>query len=48
MLPIPRQVGITGEVTEVVDQDYKLAQIFDANNGQLDNYLWRARLTVAQ
>jgi hypothetical protein len=48
MLPIPRQAGISSALTEVMDQDYKVAQIFDANSGQLDNYLWRARLTVAQ
>ena len=46
MLPIPRQKGITGQISEVLPLDYKYAQIFD-NLGALDDYMWRSRLTLA-
>lgn len=45
-LPLPRQSGISGERTEVLPLDYKLAQVFDSL-GTLDEYMRRSRLTVA-
>lgn len=46
MLPIPRQAGEDGKVSEVLPFDYRLAQIFDTL-ATLDEYMQRARLTVA-
>lgn len=45
-LPIPRQKGITGQITEVLPLDYKYAQIFDTS-GTLDEYMWYSKLTLA-
>ncbi|EOI7480601.1 hypothetical protein WFP10_20055 [Yersinia enterocolitica] len=45
-LPIPRQKGVSGQVTEVLPLDYKYAQIFDSL-GTLDEYMWRSKLTLA-
>lgn len=45
-LPIPRQKGITNNITEFLPLDYKYAQIIDTQ-GTLDNYMWRAKLTLA-
>lgn len=46
MLPIPRQAGSDGKITEVLPYDYRLAQIFDTL-GSLDSYLVRSGLTIA-
>ena len=46
MLPIPRQKGIDGKLTEVLPFDYRIAQIFDSM-GTLDQYMMRSRLTLA-
>lgn len=46
MLPIPRQGGASGKVTEVLPFDHRLAQIFDTL-GSLDSYMVRSGLTVA-
>ena len=46
MLPIPRQAGSDGKITEVLPYDYRLAQIFDTL-GSLDSYMVRSGLTVA-
>lgn len=46
MLPIPRQFGADGKITEVLPYDYRLAQIFD-NIGTLDSYMVRSGLTLA-
>ncbi|CAN7644900.1 hypothetical protein [Pseudomonas sp. LjRoot263] len=45
-LPIPRQKGVAGNITEVLPLDYKFAQIFDTQ-GTLDEYMWRSKLTLA-
>ncbi|EHU4841150.1 hypothetical protein KY951_004269 [Vibrio parahaemolyticus] len=45
-LPLPRQIGVAGERTEVLPLDYKYAQIFD-QLGNLDQYMWSSRLTLA-
>lgn len=46
-LPIPRQKGVSGQITEVLPLDYKYAQIFDSL-GTLDEYMWQSKLTLAQ
>lgn len=46
MLPIPRQKGIDGKLTEVLPFDYRVAQIFDTQGG-LDQYMARSKLTLA-
>jgi len=46
MLPIPRQAGADGRVTEVLPYDYRLAQIFDTL-GSLESYMVRSGLSVA-
>ncbi len=46
MLPIPRQKGIDGKLTEVFPFDYRVAQIFDTL-GTLDQYMMRSGLTLA-
>lgn len=46
MLPLPRQRGIDGKLTEVLPFDYRIAQIFDSL-GTLDEYMSRSRLTLA-
>lgn len=46
ILPIPRQKGVSGKITEVLPLDYKYAQIFDSL-GTLDEYMWRSKLTLA-
>ncbi|WP_143492128.1 hypothetical protein [Pseudomonas sp. B28(2017)] len=45
-LPIPRQKGVSGSITEVLPLDYKYAKIFDTQ-GTLDEYMWRSKLTLA-
>lgn len=46
MLPLPRQRGIDGKITEVLPFDYRIAQIFDSL-GSLDEYMARSRLSLA-
>lgn len=46
MLPLPRQRGIDGKLTEVLPFDYRIAQIFDSS-GRLDEYMSRSRLSLA-
>lgn len=46
LLPVPRQRGIEGKMTEVLLYDYRIAQIFDSL-GTLDEYLRRSGLTIA-
>lgn len=46
MLPIPRQKGIDGKLTEILPYDYRIAQIFDSI-GTLDEYIIRSGLTIA-
>ncbi len=46
MLPLPRQRGIDGQITEVLPFDYRVAQIFDAL-GTLDQYMVRSGLSLA-
>jgi hypothetical protein len=46
MLPLPRQGGIDGRVTEVLPFDYRIAQIFDSL-GNLDEYMARSGLSLA-
>lgn len=46
MLPLPRQRGIDGKITEVLPFDHRIAQIFDSL-GSLDEYMARSRLSLA-
>lgn len=46
MLPLPRQRGIDGKLTEVLPFDYRIAQIFDSL-GSLDEYMARSGITLA-
>lgn len=46
MLPIPRQGGASGKVTELLPLDQRLAQILDTL-GSLESYMVRSGLTVA-
>ena len=46
ILPLPRQRGIEGKITEVLPLDYRIAQIFDSL-GSLDEYMVRSRLSLA-
>lgn len=45
-LPLPRQRGVDGKLTEVLPFDYRIAQIFDSS-GSLDEYMSRSRLSLA-
>ena len=46
LLPVPRQEGAEGKLTEVLLYDYRIAQIFDSL-GTLDEYMRRSGLTIA-
>ncbi len=45
-LPLPRQLGVNGDLTEVLLLDYRIAQIFDSL-GNLDGYMHTSGLSLA-
>ncbi|NOS76865.1 MAG: hypothetical protein HOP35_02865 [Nitrospira sp.] len=46
LLPVPRQQGVEGKMTEVLLYDYRIAQLFDSL-GTVDEYMRRSGLSIA-